>query len=322
MSRMHPIPEALRQRVLKTYGLEQASLFADGAEAEVYERDENTLLKLYSGGYKQAERLETLRDFYGNVIQSEIPLPVIQDVTVFPDEKIIAVIETRLAGQALEDSLHHLQGAALERAENLYLETLFGVQTIHMKHAPERYLLIDESNLSDRTQGPFEVFYASRLREKLSTVRPFFQSYNEKFPAKAEALVHAIERQPQAPLSVVHGDIFAGNILVNEALDRMTGIIDFGTYTLFGNALLDIASGFGYYKMYAPDRKAIWAALLPKVLNRLTQEEDSLFFQYLLANAILTSNLYTTHPDPRENGHFQWAADIVSEASYWERALR
>jgi hypothetical protein len=321
MSRMHPIPEALRQRILTLYGLEHAPLFADGAEAEVYIRDENTLLKLYTGGHDRADRLEILRDFYGDVTSSDVPLPTIQDISVFPDENIVAVIEIRLNGQPLEERLECLQGADLERAENLYLDAIFGVRTIQMRQIPARYLLIDDDNLSARGQGRFEAWYAASLREKLRVVSPFFASYEETFPAKAAALVSAIEAQPTAPLSVVHGDLFAGNILVNDALGRVEGIIDFGTYTQFGNALLDIASGFGYYRMYAPERKAIWAAMLPKVLSRLTDEEHPAFFQFLLANAILTSNLYTTNPDPRDNGHFQWAVAIVSQERYWERAL-
>jgi hypothetical protein len=321
MSRMNPIEETLRQRVLRFYNLEHVPLFADGAEAEVYVRDDRTLLKLYTGGNHRATRLESLQDFYTNVMSPDIPLPTIQDVRVFPDENIVAVIETRLKGQPLESMLERLQGTELERAENLYLDAIFGVQTIQMKKEPLRYLLIDDDNLSARGRRSFEVFYADSLREKLREVSPFFASYDEHFPVKSEALVRAIEAQSESPLSVVHGDLFAGNILVNETLDRVEGIIDFGRHTQFGNALLDIASGFGYYRMYAPNRNAIRAAMLPKVLERLSAAEHPLFFQFLLANAILTSNLYTSNPDPRENGHFQWALNIISEEAYWEGAL-
>lgn len=321
MSRMNPIPETLRRSVLSFYGLEHASLFADGAEAEVYERDEDTLLKLYIGGNEQAERLEILKDFYANVSHTDVPLPMIQDIHIFPDANLITVIETRLRGRSLAAMIEQLQGDELERAENLYLDVVFGVQNIQLRHEPARYHLIDPEHRSGREQGRFEVFYAASLREKLREVSVFFASYDEDFPRKAAALVEAIESQPEAPLSVVHGDLFAGNILVNEVLDRVEGVIDFGTYTQFGNALLDIAGGFGYYRMYAPERRAIRAALLPKVLERLSREEHPLFFQYLLANAILTSNLYTTDPDPRDNGHFQWSLNIVLEEGYWEGAF-
>ena len=321
MSRMHPIPEALRQKILRFYNLEHAPLFADGAEAEVYVRDEQTLLKLYTGGEDRVARLRILRDFYAGIARSDVPLPAIQDIRVFPDEEIIGVIETRLNGRPLEDTIDHLQGDDLERAENLYLDALFHVGTIQITEPPTQYRLFDESKASDRGRGRFEAYYALCLREKLKVVSPFFASFDARFPAMSKALVEAIETQPDAPLSIVHGDLFPGNILVNETLDCVEGVIDFGMSTLFGNSLIDVASGFGYYRMYASNRNGIRAALLPKVLERLPNEEHPLFFQFLLANAILTSNLYTTNPDPRDNGHFQWALNILSEEEYWQRAL-
>ena len=101
----------------------------------------------------------------------------------------------------------------------------------------------------------------------------------------------------------------------------MTGLVDFGSFTLFGNYLLDVAGAFSWYRMYHPDRQAIRARLLPQVLARITQVEVPRLFQFVLANAILTSDLYLVDGNYQTDGHFGWAAEIVSQDVYWQKAL-
>jgi len=160
------------------------------------------------------------------------------------------------------------------------------------------------------------------LEQKLERVSAYFQSSIDAFEARARELVTAIRQGQTAKLSIVHGDFFPGNVLVDDDLTQVSGVIDFGSFTLFGDYLLDVAGAFGFYQMYDPERFAIRRRMLPKILERLTDHEQPVFFRYLLANAILTSDLYAPTPDPRDDGHFQWAAEIVANEEYWQRALR
>ena len=152
-----------RQNVLRACGLENSVPFAIETEAEVYARDNETLLKLYTGGYFRAVHLEIVRDFYEHVIGNNIPLPKIQEITQFED--VVAVIEMRLKGRPLEDYLADLQGDDPQRAENLYLDAIFSVRMMRLKSSPLKYAVSDHdhANLSDRRHGPFEAFYAARL---------------------------------------------------------------------------------------------------------------------------------------------------------------
>jgi len=179
MPTLNPIQHDQRQRILRFYGLEHASLLASGTEADVYARDEKTLLKLYTGGERRAEQLELLRDFYRGIVHTTIPLPTIHDIRRF--EMVIAVIETRLEGRPLDDYLPNLQGADLERAENLYLDAVFSMKELRLKETPSRYFLFDKITLSDSSRQSFASFYAASLREKSTHVGPFFQSFDSDF---------------------------------------------------------------------------------------------------------------------------------------------
>lgn len=312
------IGAADRAALLARLGLAGALPIAAGTEAEVYAYDQSTLLKLYAGAGRRGFA-ETLRGLYASADASGVgfKLPAILDIIQHND--LLALIETRLPGRPLEEALPDLAGAALRRAEALYLDAAFGLRAIRLAAAPRRYLLFDESGASSADSQSFPAWYAHALRAKLERVGRFFGDTG--FASRAASLADAIAAAPVGPLALVHGDFFPGNVLVSEALDAVEGVIDFGSFTMFGSYLIDAACALGYYRQYAPGRQAIRRALLPQVLERIPAADHAAFFRFLLANALLTADLYAPGPDPRGDGHFEWAREIAAEPEYWRRAL-
>lgn len=292
-----------RQQVLAEFGITKTEALAVGTEAEVYEKDEQTLLKLYAGQERFAY-LQTLQAFYDRIDDSvsTIRLPRLLEVT--QRGPLVAVLETLLAGVTLETALSRLDASQHDRLEILYLDAVRALQALQITEVPQRYLLFDGSGQSATSRQSFENFYADLLANKLVTVGGIFTTIDQTFTRKAADLVEAIRCNRPTPLYVVHGDFFPGNVLVTEDYQQVVGVIDFGSFTMFGNHLLDWAGAFGFYQMYAPDRHQIRARLLPHVLERIGLADARPFFQFLLANAILTSDLYITGANPLDDGHF------------------
>lgn len=314
------IQEHDRMRILSQFGVSKNELIAIGTEAEVYKRSDTTILKIYS----DIERLDyfgVLRRFYENIEEngSEVRLPRILDISL--QGNLIAVIETRLEGEPLANYLTTLDSENLYKAETLYIAAVGALKELKLKEQPKTYLLFDKSGRSNVQKQSFEEFYSDLLDEKLAKVSNIFGLLNNKFLDLSAKLVDSIREMPSSDLSIVHGDFFPGNVLVNEQVDAITGIVDFGSFTMFGNHLLDLAGAFSFYQMYNPERKAIRKRMLPRVLDRISQNEEKRFFQFVLSNAILTSDLYIIEENPLDNGHLQWAAEIISEDEYWNKAL-
>lgn len=269
-----------RQNVLASFGLAQAQPLAVGTEAEVYELDQHHLLKLYSAPGR-LPHLEKLHHFYQNIDTSHtsLTLPIIVSLT--PQDGLVAVVEQRLAGVPLENLLPTLEPAAVEKAEKLYLDAVFQLKNLQLLIPPTTYLLFDEQQHSSAAHQSFPQFYSAFLAQKIGRVAPYFASSAPHFAHQAPALVQAIRHTPPpTPLAVVHGDFFPGNVLVDEALTKVEGVIDFGSFTLAGNYLLDLAGAFGFYQMYAPNRQEIRQRLLPQILGRLQPAEQPVFSNF------------------------------------------
>lgn len=314
------IAAAERDGLLERMGLAGAKPIAAGTEAEVYAYDRDIVLKIYAGAGRRGY-FETLRALYAGADASGagFRLPAIREI--IQHGGLVALLETKLPGAPLEDALPGLAGAALRRAEDLYLDAAVHVQAIRLAAAPGRYLLFDETDASSAGSQSFGAWYAGLLRHKLERVGGFLGSDDPAFAEQAALLAEIIAAEPDGPLALVHGDFFPGNVLASAGIDAIEGVIDFGSFTMFGSAVIDAACAFSYYRQYAPDRRQIRRRLLPRLLERLPAADHGAFFRFLLANAILTADLYAPGPDPRGDGHFEWAREIVGERDSWRRAI-
>jgi aminoglycoside phosphotransferase (APT) family kinase protein len=104
-----------------------------------------------------------------------------------------------------------------------------------------------------------------------------------------------------SPDTVIHGDLFAGNILADQD-GHPLAVLDFGFLTTAGDARFDAAVAANIMNMYAPDSLAIARALTAKVASELGYDPEVLL-TYQAAFAVATSNAFTTDGI---DGHFDW----------------
>lgn len=309
-----------RRALLNSFSITDKALLATGTEAEVYELDQFRVLKVYSNA-RLLNRLQTLRQFYDSIDDSQCGLKVPKISEVRIQGNTVGVVEARVGGVSLESLIPKLTGPQLITAENLYLTAAHSIRLIKAINTPQCYLLFDESGRSSTQSQSWTQFYSTLLSEKLSKVIPTLNRALRSFDNRAAELLGAFKSMPEPDLCLVHGDFFPGNVMVKPDLSAITGVIDFGSFTLFGDHVLDLAGALGFYRMYEKNRKEIRAQLLPQVLELLDSSEHQKLFMYLLSHAILTCDLYVTEPDPLDNGHLRWAVEILSDENYWREAI-
>ena len=109
------------------------------------------------------------------------------------------------------------------------------------------------------------------------------------------------------PASVVHGDLFGENILVDDA-GRPVAVLDFGFLTTAGDPRLDAAITAAVMDMYGPHAGAITGTLTRRFAAELGCPVQTLLV-YQGVYAVATANAFT--PDGAD-GHFDWCVAQLS----------
>lgn len=305
-----------RARLLKELRVSSTDLLAVGTEAEVYSLGEAHVLKLY-GDSRRLSNLQVLRGFYDLLDEGPSGLKFPRIVEIRQCGSLIGVVESRVSGRPLERMLGALDATSEAKAIDFYLKAVRSLREVKITSAPAKYMLFDESDRSSVSRQTWSEFYERLLSEKVERTGDLLPRNVSAFRPKFERLLETVRTDVDVKISMVHGDFCPGNLLVSEDLSKAIGVVDFGSFTLFGDSMLDMAGAVGFYRMYDPERKAIRNNLLDRTEEVLTSRDIGRMYRYLAAHAIITCDLYISEPNPRENGHFQWAVEILEDSRVW-----
>jgi len=129
------------------------------------------------------------------------------------------------------------------------------------------------------------------------------------FDRRFECLRGRLDSLPVSRDTIIHGDLFAGNILADPD-GQPLAVLDFGFLTTAGDPMFDAAIAANLMNMYAPHAPAIARDLTANAAASLGYPVDVLLI-YQAAYAIATSNAFTSDGS---DGHFAWCIAQLSRA--------
>ncbi len=290
-----------------------------GTEAEVYALPNSRVLKLYPDCSKE-KYFRELANYLESIDEtpSGLAIPKIQSTTL--QGSLLCVIECRIDGVSFETLLPRLSNCELRFAEQIYFQAAAKISSCRLLSQPKQYLFFDPAGDSTIKNQTWPQYYSTALQGKLKKLAPILGSIIPKFKDLSRLLVAALASEPVRELSLVSGDFHPGNLMVKPDMSAAVGVIDFGTFSLFGNPALEIGGAFGFYKMYDPKRQEIRDSIEDTARSVLPKERTAEIYRYLISHAIMTCDVYAETNNLLHDGHFVWAVEILSQSKYWKRA--
>ena len=292
------------------FKLEHPVLVAKGTEAYVYALDGARVLKIYPSP-DALPGIEALHEFYERASTAQVSFAIPRIREHGQSESVVYSVEDRLVGTTMADIAGFTQDPYMA---DMYVETVLDIRRISVSPPYLRRKLLG----TDNPDGDWNEYVRGELLRKSSALR-------ETLPVEVFAKlgsVNALAEYFAVPYSgtnpLIHGDYHPGNVLVIDR-NRVSAIVDFGTFTMFGDPLYDIATACGFFSMYEPDQ----IATRKRILARLFQRERTLdrvrINAYLLVAAVLTCDLYPDEGIPvYKTGHFDWALSVLGDAEMWD----
>jgi thiamine kinase-like enzyme len=195
-----------------------------------------------------------------------------------------------------------------------YLTASLALSQIQVPPAFDRYKLFDPDGISQRANGDWHQFLSRYLTDKLAQVRVYLDRDVPQFARKLEHLYTILDQPYQGDYQLIHGDFFPGNLLVDDE-HQITALLDFGLFTMYGETLFDLATGWVFFDMYDELEVNAHERYLAMLLDRLGEDVRGKLYRYVLLYSILSANTYS--PDCSD-GHYRWCVDHLSNQHYWD----
>ena len=301
-----------KQAILRKYGLSPDDLLHKGMEAEVYAMGIEAVLKLYIGT-TDFEHLTTLQNFYASLSQSELSYSLPHIETVAREGDICSTIERRLPGSPMSTILPKLTTEQMDTLMQAYLTAALELTKVQIPFEFDRYKLFDPEDLSRTTRGDWHRFLSGYLDQKFGQLSVYLERDVTDFTEKVQQLQFILSKPYTGGYHLIHGDFFPGNILVDEG-HRVTALLDFGLFTMYGDFLFDIATGWVFFDMYDELRANIRERYLDITLDWLGERARGKLYRYVLLYSILSADTYS--PDCTD-GHYRWCVTNLNNQTYW-----
>ena len=292
--------------------INQENIIGSGMEASVYHVDDKRVLKVYneSGDLSKQKRLKY---FYENLIYDNKRLELPQIFQVEVDQRNVLTLEKRIEGEDLQQKFSTMNLAEQDEIMDDYLESLFALGEVQLKdHFFENQLFVPVASKSGKQD--WYHYLGDMLQQRDEEIREIFLRDVDRYAEKREILLSKLSKGYQKKRGLIHGDFFPGNVMVDEQ-NRVSGIIDFGMLTMYGDPLFDVMIAWACFDMY--DDWGIQAndRILKKIRLRLGDAVTETLYLYLLIYSLMTANLYSA---TCSDGHYEWCINHLNDKLLWQ----
>lgn len=277
-------------------------------EADVYARDASTVLKVYRRPDVLPD-LRALQRFYETLDGRALPFALPRIIAIEVEDGCVATVERRIDGAPMAALLPGIAPARLDALIAATFDALLHMRSVRLTSPLGRRKLFDTAGIS--ATNDWHAFLRRFIAEASARLAPFFGRDVWDWDAKRARITRQFSRPYAGTEALIHGDVFPGNLLMVDR--RLTGVIDFGIMTMWGDPLWDIATCCAFFDMYdelgLDARERCFRAATHRLGNVLP-----MLHRYILVYSIVGADAY----DPTcADAHYRWCVANLNNASLW-----
>jgi len=275
---------------LAPLGLTPVGEIGSGMEGTVVRLEGDRVAKVWR--HKQAEELAVLQAFYEAVA---LPVRTTRLLDVLRVGDRWASVEPHLAGEPMTKELRDGDAAAVTDVLDALAEAPAGPALTALPALPGEPPL-------DVSAG-FGAGLADLVERRAS---PVLARAVPDLPDVVAAVTGRLRSGEEAAPALVHGDLIAANLLVDDRR-RPAAVLDFGFLTTLGDPAFDAAVTSSVFDMYGDGARRTEARLEQAFTQRRGHDPARLGV-YRAAYAVLTATCYSASGS---DGHFAWCVAML-----------
>ena len=291
--------EAVWLRRLEVLGFPGAEPVGRGVEGVVFRVAGGRVVKVWSA--RQVAELELMRAFYSDLDAAgpAIATPVVHDVLA--TDGAVVTVERELPGSAMQHRLDADADALPRWAVDAVVDALRALAAVPATEAMRALPVVGEAAPMRSPGDGFVGALRDLVRRRAAVSGDRLRAALPDLERRLVALDERLSAVAPVPDTVVHGDLFGGNLHVDPD-GRAVALLDFGFMTTAGDPRFDAGVTAAIMSMYGAHAQHVTTTLTTELAERLGHD-PAVLVGYRAAYAVVTCTLFG---DDLGDGHFAW----------------
>lgn len=286
------LSEVLLREQLHELGYRDVEQLAIGMQGAVFRLGGEKVAKVWF--HAGEGELRTLGELY-DVLDGRLPYRTPRILELRRPGPCWVTVEEELPGVPLYEVAPEFGAPGWERARDCVVDVIALAQV----EAPE---VLRRTSVLDET-SPFRPEGVSWIEALSGLVRRraarFYGQLVDAFDTKVETLLSRLSDLKEPENRLVHGDVTAGNILVDDDLRPVT-LLDFGLLTMAGDPVFEAAAAASVIDLWSPRAREVEAAYDATFAARLGYDAEQLLL-YRCAYSLIIANAHDDDPYGRDS---------------------
>ncbi|GAA1586745.1 phosphotransferase family protein [Kribbella karoonensis] len=275
-------------------GFQAPEELAIGMQGAVYRLGQGKVAKVWFHAGEQ--ELRTLAELY-DAIDGQLPFRTPRMLELHRTGRYCVTVEEELPGVPLHTVAPAYGEPGWERARDCVVDVVEALAQVEAPEVLRRTAVLDET-VPFRPEGvSWSEALTGLLRRRVARFGDQLAEVIDDFEAKFDSLLGQLTDVPRTRL--VHGDVTAGNILVDGDLRPVT-LLDFGLSTMVGDPAFEAASAASVIDLWSPRVREIEAAYDAAFTDRLGYDAVQLLV-YRCAYSLIIANAHDDDPYGRDS---------------------
>lgn len=290
------LSDAFLREQLCLLGYVDARQIAIGMQGAVFQLGEEKIAKIWF--HADEAELRRLQVLYA-ALDGELPFHTPQVLEIHRPGPFWVTIEAELPGVPLHAVAPQFGSPGWERTQDCVVEVLHAISAVEPPAVLHQLAVLDERQ-PFRPEGLSWIEALSGLiHRRASRDHDQLRLFIPDFDSKVERLLALLAEMKEPRTRLVHGDVTAGNILVDDDLRPLT-VLDLGLMTVPGDPIFDAAAAASLNELWSPRVREVEAAFDAAFVSRLGYDAGQLLL-YRCAYSLVISNAHDKDPYDRDS---------------------
>lgn len=294
-------------KILTSLGIHRKVLLGKGGEGEVYEVDDERVLKIY--GNTNRNYLQALKKFQEELFLNKFSFQTPQILEIKQINNKLVTFEKKLTGVNGEKLFERVSDTERKTLLINFLNGLDEISKLQLKRKDYGQIIKNKKSITTKR---WDDYLIKKLEQRLKKTEEYLKKDVKSLDDKVGIFKKVLSKEfKKCPKKLVHHDYYLNNVLMTSDL-KLSAVLDFSPHTVVGDWRMDVCGAVTFLGINSEARKYI------SFMKNLAQLKYGREILKVIDTYLVYYSVYYASTYEFDKKSYYWCVNNLNNENLWK----